>query len=174
MSCKNQSRISVRVSDDSSSLTRVSDDTSSLARVSDDISGPIRLRHVSPIGLCHVLLTHLQTPINRSLPKTFRRAKIQKGQDSEGPRFRGPRFRSEKALLESSPETSSNFKNFDLKCKEHSKQNHLNYLPRSQRSLEPSSKASKNLNKPPKPQRTSTTNLQIQRKFEEESSKSYS
>ena len=43
VSCKNQSRINVRVSDDRSSLVRVSDDTSNLARVSDDISGPIRL-----------------------------------------------------------------------------------------------------------------------------------
>ena len=66
VSCKNQSRISARVSDD----------TSSLARVSDDISGPIRLWHVSPIRLRHVSLTHPQTPINRSLPKAFQ--KIQK------------------------------------------------------------------------------------------------
>ena len=43
VSCKNQSRINARVSDDRSSLVRVSDDTSNLARVSDDISGPIRL-----------------------------------------------------------------------------------------------------------------------------------
>ena len=57
---------------------RVSNDTGSPARVSDDTSGPIRLWHVSPIRLRHVLLTHLQTPINRSLPKTFKRTKIQK------------------------------------------------------------------------------------------------
>ena len=61
VSCKNQSRISARVSDD----------TSSLARVSDNISEPIRLWHVSPIRLRHVSLTYPQTPINRSLPKTF-------------------------------------------------------------------------------------------------------
>ena len=82
VSCKNQSRISVHVSDDTSSLAHVSDDTSSPAHVSDDISGPIRLWHVSPIGLRHVLLTHLQTPINKSLPKTFRRTKIQKWENS--------------------------------------------------------------------------------------------
>ena len=63
VSCKNQSRISACVSDD----------TSNLARVSDDISGPIRLWHVSPIRLCRVSLTHLQTPINRSLPKAFQK-----------------------------------------------------------------------------------------------------
>ena len=40
VSCKNQSRISARVSDDTSSLARVSDDTSSLACVSDDTSNP--------------------------------------------------------------------------------------------------------------------------------------
>ena len=56
------------------------------------------------------------------------------------------RFRSTEVLLESSPEDSRNFKNFDLKCKERSNQNHLNYLPRSQRSLESSSKAFRNLN----------------------------
>ena len=72
VSCKNQSRINVRVSDDTSSLARVSDDTSNLAHVSDDISGPIRLWHVSPIRLRHMSLTHPQTPINRSLPKAFR------------------------------------------------------------------------------------------------------
>ena len=43
VSCKNQSHISARVSDDTSSFARVSDDTSNLAHVSDDLSGPIRL-----------------------------------------------------------------------------------------------------------------------------------
>ena len=88
VSCKNQSRINarvsddssslVRVSDDSSSLARVSDDSNSLARVSDDTSEPIRLWHVSPIKFRHVSLTHSKTPINRSLPETFRRTRIQK------------------------------------------------------------------------------------------------
>ena len=73
VSCKNQSRINARVSDDTSSLARVSDDTSNPARVSDDISGPIRLWHVSPIRLHHVSLTHPQTPINRSLSKEFQK-----------------------------------------------------------------------------------------------------
>ena len=59
VSCKNQSRIS--------------------ARVSDDTSGPIKLWHVSPIRLRHVSLTHLQTPINRSLPKAFKRGLRKKG-----------------------------------------------------------------------------------------------
>ena len=110
VSCKNQSRISARVSDD----------TSSLACVSDDISGPIRLWHVSPIRFCHVSLTHPQTPINRGLPKAFqqgwRRAR------------KRPRFRSKKASQESNLKV---FKNFNLKIEEHSKQNHPNYLPRS-------------------------------------------
>ena len=43
VSCKNQSRISVHVSDDTSNLAQISDDISSLARVSDDISGPVKL-----------------------------------------------------------------------------------------------------------------------------------
>ena len=92
VSCKNQSRISARVSDDTSSLARVSndlinparvsDDTSSPTRISDDIRGPIRLWHVSLIRLCHVSFIHPQTPINRSLPKTFKGAKIQKWKSS--------------------------------------------------------------------------------------------
>ena len=72
MSCKNQSRISARVSDD----------TSSLAHVSDDTSRPIKLWHVSPIKLGHVSLTHPKTPINRSLPETFRGTRIQKWKSS--------------------------------------------------------------------------------------------
>jgi len=62
-----------------------------------------------------VSLTHPKTPINRSLPETFR----------------GPELRREKALLESSPEASRNFKNFNPKIGEHSKQNHPDHLPRS-------------------------------------------
>ena len=82
VSCKNQSHISTRVNDDTSSFARVSDDTSNLARVSDDLGGPIRLWHVSPIKLRHVSLTHPQTPINRSLLETFRRTRIQKWKSS--------------------------------------------------------------------------------------------
>ena len=88
-------------------------------------------------------------------------------------------FRCPEALLEPSPETSMNFKNFNFKYEEHSKRNHLNHLPRSQRSLESSLKASKNLNKLQigealriqATRRTSATNLQIRRTFEAESSK---
>jgi len=60
-----------------------------------------------------VSLTHPQTPINRSLPKAFRR---------------GGECRNTKALQESSLKT---LKNFNPKIEEHSKQNHPNYLPRS-------------------------------------------
>ena len=85
-------------------------------------------------------------------------------------------MRSPAALLEPSFEASKNFKNFNFEYEEHSKRNYPNHLPRSQRSLESSSKASRNLNnhkfvklygfKPPKPRRTSATNLQIRRTFE--------
>ena len=54
-------------------------------------------------------------------------------------------MRSPETLLEPSFEAS---KNFNFEYKEYSKRNHPNHLPRSQRSLELSSKASKNLNKP--------------------------
>ena len=102
-----------RVNNDTSSPARVSNDIGDLAHVSDDIGGPIKLWHVSPIGLRHVSLTHSQTPINRSLPKAFERK-------------RG--FRNTKALQESSLKA---FKNFNPKIEEHSKHNHPNYLPRS-------------------------------------------
>ena len=52
------------------------------------------------------------------------------------------------ALLKSSPKASRNFKNFNLEYEEHSKQNHSNHLPRSQNSLESSSKDSRNFKKP--------------------------
>ena len=64
---------SANVSNDTSNLVRISNDICNPAHVSDDISKPIRLWHVSPIRLCHVSLTHPQTPINRNLPKTFQR-----------------------------------------------------------------------------------------------------
>ena len=64
-----------------------------------------------------------------------------------------------------------------FKYEEHSKQNHLNYLPRSQSSLESSSKASRNLTnhksmklyrfEPLKHRRTSITNLQKRRMHQE-------
>ena len=57
-------------------------------------------------------------------------------------------MRSPEALLEPSFEASNNFKDFNFEYEEHSKRNHPNHLPRSQRSLESSSKASKNLNNP--------------------------
>ena len=56
-----------------------------------------------------------------------------------------PRLRSLEALLEPSFESS---KNFNFEYEEHSKRNHPNHLPRSQRSLESNFKAFKNLNKP--------------------------
>ena len=51
-------------------------------------------------------------------------------------------------MSEPSLEASKNFKNFSFEFKEHSKRNHPNHLPRSQRSLESSLKAFRNLNKP--------------------------
>ncbi|KAL4598664.1 hypothetical protein ACB092_11G074500 [Castanea dentata] len=57
-------------------------------------------------------------------------------------------FRNPEVLPESNPKASKNFKNFNLEYRQHSKQNHPNYSSRSQRSLESSSKAFRNLNKP--------------------------
>ena len=110
---------------------------------------------MSPIKLRHVSLIHSQTPINRSLSKAFLQTKTpwERSWNTHTTRHschkqHQRRFRRTKTLPKSSPKASRNFKNFDLKCKEHSKHNHLNYLPRSQSSLESNSKASKNLNKP--------------------------
>jgi len=97
---------------------------------------------VSPIKLRHMSLTYTQTPIIRSHPKAFLHTKtsalqaaskkIQKCRSSDGIK----------------PRASKNFKNFNLKYEEHSKQNHSNHLPKSQSSLESSSKASRNFKKP--------------------------
>ena len=126
-----------RVNDDICNPMRVNYDICSPVCVSNDISGPIRLWHVSPIKLRHVSLTHSQTSINRSLPKAFGEILRRVGEET-------PRFKSTEALLKPSPEASKNFKNFAFESKEHSKRNHPNHLPRSQRSLEPNFKASKN------------------------------
>ena len=100
---------------------------------------------MSPIRLRHVSLTYFQTFINRSLPKAFQR-RAEGGLRLKS--WRRSRLRSLEALLEPSFEASKNFKNFNFEYEEHSKRNHPNYIPRSQSSLESSSKASKNLNKP--------------------------
>ena len=100
---------------------------------------------MSPIRLRHVSLTYSQTFINRSLPKAFQR-RAEGGLRLKS--WRRSRLRSPEALLEPSFEASKNFKNFNFEYEEHSKRNHPNHLPRSQRSLESSSKASRNLNKP--------------------------
>ena len=107
---------------------------------------------MSPIRLCHVSLTHPQSPINRSIPKAFQHTKTSWERSWKTSRYlehkqNQRRFSSTEALLESSLEASRNFKNLNFEYKEHSKRNHLNHLSRSQRSLESSSKASKNFNK---------------------------
>ena len=128
-------------------------------------------------------LIHPQTLINRSLSKAFQHTHTHTYQESNTS-WKTSRFRSTETLLESSLEASKNFKNFNFEYEEHSKRNYPNHLPKSQRSLETSLKPPKTSTnnqlvnlyrfKPLKPRRTSTTNLQIRRTFEEESSKSYS
>ena len=86
-------------------------------------------------------------------------------------------FRSLEALLEPSLEASRNFKNFNFKYEEHSKRNHPNNLPRSQRSLESTQKTPETSTnhksvklyrfKPLKHRKTSTTNLQRRRTHKE-------
>ena len=144
---------------------------------SDDISRPIKLWHVSPIRLRHVSLTYHQTPINRSLPKAFEDTKLSRAQAAPKKHSEVLKLCWNQALK---PPRTSRTSTFEYD--EHSKLNHPNHPPRSQRSLESSSKASRNLInyksvklygfKPPKPRRTFTTNLQIRRTFEEESSES--
>ena len=57
-------------------------------------------------------------------------------------------MKSLEALLELSFEASRNFKNFNFEYEEHLKRNHPNHLPKSQKSLESSSEASRNSKKP--------------------------
>ena len=107
---------------------------------------------MSPIRLCHVSLTHPQSPINRSILKAFQHTKTSWERSWKTSRYlehkqNQRRFSSTEALLESSLEASRNFKNLNFEYKEHSKRNHLNHLSRSQRSLESSSKASINFKK---------------------------
>ena len=132
---------SARVSNDTSSLTCVSDDISNPVRVSDNTNGPIWLWHVSPIRLCHVSLTHPQTPINRSLPKAFQKhwRRFGRGELEE--------IKIEKSKSSIGTKLWS-LQELQLRIQRSLKRNHPNHLLRSQRSLESSSKASRNLNKP--------------------------
>ena len=50
--------------------------------------------------------------------------------------------------MDSSPKSFEELPPQTFKYEEHSKRNHLNHLPRSQSSLDSSSKASRNFNKP--------------------------
>ena len=132
---------SARVSNDTSSPTCVSDDISNPVRVSDNTNGPIWLWHVSPIRLCHVSLTHPQTFINRSLPKAFQKRWRRFG-----------RGELEEIKIEKSKSSIGtklwSLQELQLRIRRSLKRNHPNHLLRSQRSLESSSKASRNLNKP--------------------------
>ena len=71
VSCKNQSRISIRVSDDTSSLARVSDDTSNPRACKQwhrqTNQAVTCVTNQTPPRVAHPP----QTPINRSLPKAF-------------------------------------------------------------------------------------------------------
>ena len=141
------------VNDDISSLARVSNDMSNLARVSDDMSNIVHVSYdiSEQLGcdMCHqsnFAACRLPTPKPLKI-EAFQRYLRERSSHLEHKQHQR-RFRSTETLLESSPEASRNFKNFDLKCKEHLEHNHLNYLPRSQRPLESSLKASRNLNKP--------------------------
>ena len=122
---------------------------------------------MSPIKFCHVLLIHPQTPISRSLPKAFtdQDTKTSWERSWNTPRHLGRdlgththththkdpgRHQDSKVqkLCQNQalkPPGTSRTSNFEYE--EHLKQNHPNYLPRSQRSLELSSKASRNFKK---------------------------
>ena len=97
---------------------------------------------MSPIKLYHMSITHTQTPIIGSHPKAFLCTKTSTLQAASK---KIQKYRSSAGIK---PKAFRNFKNFNLKYEEHSKQNHSNYLPKSQSSLELSSKASKNFKQP--------------------------
>ena len=132
---------------------------------------------MSPIRLRHVLLTHPQTPINKSLPKTFQ------GEAREGLKLK----KGWKGTKDS--EVQKLCKNQTLKPSRTSTSKSKNTRSRIIQiiCLDPKvcwNQAQKPLEisinhklvklygfKPPKPRRTSATNLQIRRTFEVESSK---
>ena len=134
---------------------------------------PIRLRHVSPIRLRHVSLTHPQTPINRSLPKAFKGILRRAGGDQDS---KVQKLYWNQALKP--PRTStSNTKNIQREIIQIIFLDLKGHWNQAQKPPEISTnhKLVKLYEcKPPKPRRTSATNLQIRRTFEEKSSKSSS
>ena len=86
---------------------------------------PIKRQHMSPIRLHHMSFIHLQTPLNRSLPKAFLYTKTSRYKQHQR------KFRSTQKYKSSTGIKPQAFKNFNLKIEEPSKQNHPNYLPRS-------------------------------------------
>ena len=162
MSCKNQSRISACVSNDTSSLARVSDDISNPACVSDDTSGPIRLWHVSPIRLRHVSLTHPQTPINRSLPKVFQKGWDWRAGEDQDWEVQNLYWNQALKPPRTSRTSNSNIKNIRREIIQTLFLDLKGHWNKAQKPLETSTNH-KLVNlygfKPPKSRRTSTTNL---------------
>ena len=105
-------------------------------------------------------LTRPQTPINRSLPKRFRRTKIQKDQDSEVKKL--CKNQVSKPSRSSTPKPE-NIRNriiqticLDLKV-------HWNQVQKPPETSTNHILVKLNRSKPPKPRRTSTTNLRRRR-----------
>ena len=123
---------------------------------------------MSPIRLCHVSLTHPQSPINRSLPKAFKEILRRAGGDQDlevqnlcwNQALKPPR---------TSKTSTSNTKNIrreiiqiiflDLK-------GHWNQAQKPPETSTNHKLVKLYGFKPPKPRRTSATNLQIRRTFE--------
>ena len=96
---------------------------------------------MSSIRLHHMSLTHPQTLINKSLPKAFRHTKTNQNILEE--------ILEDTTTSWNTPCHKQHQRRFrSTEYKEYSKQNHSNHLPRSQNSLESSSKASRNFKKP--------------------------
>ena len=133
---------------------------------------------MSPIRLCHVSLTHPQTPINRSLPKTFQGEareglKLKKGwKETRGihkykssARIKPPR---------TSRTSTSNTKNIRREIIQIiflDPKGHWNQAQKPPKTSTNYKLVKLYGFKPPKLQRTSATNLQIRRTFEAESCK---
>ena len=160
---------SARVSNDTNSPACVSNVICNPTRVSNDISGPIRLWHVppirlwhvSPIMLCHVSLTHPQTTINGSLPKAVK--------ESWGEILKGPRSWEETKIEKSRSSVGTKLwilQELQLWIRREIIQIiFLDFKGHWNQASKPS-KTSTNHKlvklygfKPPKPRRTSTTNL---------------
>ena len=134
---------------------------------------------MSPIRLRHVSLTHPKTPINRSLSKAFKGDQTIYStnsiiEDSEVLKLCWNQALKPPRTLRTSTSNAKNIRREIIQIIFLDLKGHWNQAQKPPETLRNHKSVKLYGFKPPKPQRTFTTNLQIQRTFEEESSKSSS